>query len=447
MTGNGKPPVVRFAPSPTGPLHMGGARTALFNFLFARRHGGKFLLRLEDTDKKRSDPIYEKDILENLSWLGIAWDGLSRQSERVSAHESALKTLLRLGAAYEAEENEEKTGNVIRFKNPKEKIVFHDIIRGDISVDTADLGDFVIAKDMRTPLYHLAVVVDDADAGVTHIIRGEDHISNTPRQILIARALSAPEPHYAHIPLILSPGGGKMSKRNASAAVSEYKKNGYLASAIVNFLALLGWHPADNREIFTPDELIGVFDLHRVQRGGAVFDEEKLDWINKEHIALLGTSEKHAAVEAHLKKSGHLRALIAGHEERVARMTPVVLERIAKWGDITDMAEAGEWDFFFALPEVETKKLVWKKGRPGDVPEHLRHVAEILSRSSFESPEAIKEAVWPYAEEKGRGDVLWPFRYALSGREKSPDPFTIAYVLGREETIHRLEKAASLLQP
>ncbi|MEK7506432.1 MAG: glutamate--tRNA ligase, partial [Patescibacteria group bacterium] len=213
------PVITRFAPSPTGNLHVGSARTALFNYLFTKKHGGTFLLRIEDTDKERSKKEFEDDILHGLSWLGISYDGeIVRQSERTVLYKTYLERIVASGAAYEAEENKDKTGKVIRFKNPNKTVAFHDLIRGDISFDTAELGDFVVAKDKETPLYHLAVVVDDHEMGITHVIRGEDHISNTPRQILIQEAIGAKRPLYAHIPLILAPDRSKLSKRHGAVS-------------------------------------------------------------------------------------------------------------------------------------------------------------------------------------------------------------------------------------
>lgn len=437
--------VTRFAPSPTGNLHVGSARTALFNYLFAKKHSGTFLLRIEDTDKERSKKEFEEDILAGLSWLGISYDGIPvRQSERTDIYRSYLEKMIASGAAYEAEEREDKTGKVIRFKNPNKTITFHDLIRGDISFDTTELRDFVIAKDHETPLYHLAVVVDDHEAGVTHIIRGEDHISNTPRQILIQEAIGAKRPLYAHIPLILAPDRSKLSKRHGAVSVSEYEKAGYLPEALVNFLALLGWNPGTDKEIFSMEELIEQFDIEKVQKGGAVFNEEKLRWFNREHLRVLPHEEIVRLVLERLPEN--LRA--AAYENReVGRkvLERVILERIHVLSEVSELAESGEISFYFVLPEIDKEKIVWKKSAPEKTREHIARAVEIMNSASFESPDTIKESLMPLADKEGRGDVLWPIRYALSGRDTSPDPFTISYVIGKDETIKRLKHAEEVL--
>ena len=282
--------VVRFAPSPTGPLHIGGARTALFNYIFAKQRGGKFILRIEDTDKERSEKKYEEDILSGIKWLGIVPDEIYRQSERTEIYKRHLDALIKNGAAYISKEPK-KDGNgeveIVRFKNPNKRVAFSDMVRGEVSFDTAELKDFVIARSISEPLYHLAVVVDDFEMGITHIIRGEDHISNTPRQILIQEALGFSRPMYAHIPLILAEDRSKLSKRKHGEAVSlaHYRTEGYAPEAMINFLALLGWHPSasDASEVLSFTDLIAQFQLERVQKGGAVLDANKLNWLNKHY--------------------------------------------------------------------------------------------------------------------------------------------------------------------
>ena len=425
--------VTRFAPSPTGFLHVGGMRTALFNYLFAKAHGGKFILRIEDTDKERSKKEYEEDIVAGLSWLSLSYDEIYRQSERGEIYKKHLQAMLYKGSAYEAEENSDGTGKVIRFKNPNGKITFKDMIRGDISFDTAELGDFVIAKDMHTPLFHLAVVVDDFEMSITHIIRGEDHISNTPRQMLIQRAISAPEPLYAHIPLILAPDKSKLSKRHGAVSVNEYKAEGYLPEALINFLALLGWNPGTEKEIFTLSELIKEFNLEKVQKGGAVFDRTKLDWINREHLRKLPSKDLEIFVSDILKTQDSVL---------VKKITPLILERINKFSDINTMAAEGELAYFFERPQYSSEKLVWKKSDSKTTKRHIDRMIELFQNADFTSAESLKPAIWDYAEGEGRGDVLWPLRFALSGRDKSPDPFTIASILGKEETRERLRAAS-----
>lgn len=282
---------MRFAPSPTGPLHVGGARTALFNYLFVRQTDGQFILRVEDTDRERSRPEYEKEIIDGLAWLGITFDAVYRQSERTKIYQTHLNKLIKSGAAYLSREpKKEGSGEVevVRFRNPDKLISFQDIVRGEVSFDTTELKDFVVARSVTEPLYHLAVVVDDFEMGVTHIIRGEDHISNTPRQILIQEALGAPRPLYAHLPLILASDRSKLSKRKHGEAVSltHFRSLGISPKAMVNFLALLGWHPSDSdaSEVLSFPELVAQFRLERVQKGGAVFDLNKLNWLNKKYL-------------------------------------------------------------------------------------------------------------------------------------------------------------------
>ena len=436
MAESTKKVVTRFAPSPTGVLHVGSVRTALFSWLYARKHGGDFILRIEDTDEERSTKEFEEDILQGLSWLGLSHDHFYRQSERLPEHQAHLRRMIENGTAYESEDNNNGSGKVIRFKNTNETITFTDAVRGDITFDTTDLGDFVIARDMNHPLYHLAVVADDYDTGVTHVIRGEDGISNTPRQILIARAIGAELPIYAHIPLILAPDKSKLSKRHGAISLSAYREKGYLPEALLNFLALLGWNPGDEREIFSLKELIKEFSLERIQKSGAVFSTEKLDWVNKEHIKLLSPETIEEEVRKHFSE---------GHPDIVTKIIPLVTERISVWGDIEKLKEIGEFDYFFHAPTYEGKELLWKHLSREDAVQHIDKLKEMLQSSPYVSSEDIKTSVWVYAEEKGRGEVLWPLRYALSGRAKSADPFMIAYVIGRDETIARLVTAKRLL--
>lgn len=448
--------VVRFAPSPTGNLHIGSVRTALFNYLFARQHGGEFRLRIEDTDRERSTKEYTQNILEGLAWLGIEHDGdIPHQSERGEIYRKHTEHLIEIGAAYVSKEEPVKEGDrteVIRFKNPNKKIVFTDLIRGDIEVDTTDLGDFVIAKDIESPLYHLAVVVDDFEMGVTHIIRGDDGIANTPRQLLIQEALGAPRPVYTHIPLILSPDRSKLSKRHGAMAATEYKDLGYLPEAIVNFLALLGWNPGTEQEIFSMDELIKEFRLEKVQKGGAVFNTEKLDWFNKQHIMKLPEDVLADKMFAALPEE----ILIASwfKKDIFEKIIPIVQEKIVRFGEVPDMVS--EMKFFFLSPEysaeillpaVKGERDVTPEGKTKAV-ERIDKVIEMLqsiSEGDF-TDENIKAAIWEYATLEGRGNVLWPMRYALTGREKSPDPFVVAAVLGKDETILRLRAAQDKLR-
>ena len=287
--------VTRFAPSPTGFPHLGNFRTAIFAYLFAKKHKGSFVFRIEDTDKERSKKEYEENIIEGLNWLGLSYDKFYRQSENVNRHKFYLEKMIKEGNAYVSKE-EAKDGSgvikeLIRFKNPNINVTFKDEIKGEVTMNTEDLGDFIIAKNLNEPLFHLAVVVDDFEEGITHVIRGEDHVSNTSRQILIQRAIGAETPIYAHLPLVLGPDKLKLSKRRGALAVTEYKKLGFLPEAVLNGATFIGWNPGTEKEIFSRDELIVSFDLTRVQKSPAVFNQEKLEWFNKEHMKMLSQEE------------------------------------------------------------------------------------------------------------------------------------------------------------
>lgn len=434
----------RIAPSPTGVLHVGTARTALFNYLFAKKHSGAFIVRIEDTDKERSTKEYEENILEGLKWLSLTHDELHHQSEDVEHHKEAIQTLIDSGAAYVSEEESKNNPGekieVVRLKNPNKDITFTDLIRGDVTFNTEELGDFVIARRIDDPLYHLAVVVDDHRMEISHVIRGDDHISNTPRQILIQEALGYERPIYAHLPLILGADRSKLSKRHGATAVEMYKEKGYLPEAFLNYMALLGWHPETDEEIFSLEELINTFELERVQKGGAVFSEEKLDWVNKEHLTKLddATYTEHLPLE-------QITNLPQYSEERFQKVLPIIRERLHKFSDFS----AGEFSFFFETPAYEKENLLFKgKGDLEDTKKHLEYVEKTLSElknEAWSDEEALKASIWDYASEVGRGDVLWPLRYCLSGLEKSPDPFTLLSILGPEESISRIKKAIDIL--
>ncbi len=444
--------ITRFAPSPTGTLHIGSARTALFNAITARAMGGLMLVRIEDTDRERSTKAFEENILEGLSWLGISYDAFYRQSERGDVYERYINKLIDEGHAYEsAEEKDGRQGTVIRFRNPNTVVTFRDTIRGEVTFDTQELGDFVIARDRRNPLFHLAVVVDDHEMGVTHIIRGEDHISNTPRQILIQEAIGASRPVYAHLPLVLAPDKSKLSKRHGATSVDDYRMQGYLPDALVNFLALLGWSPDESvrqahNDIFTFDELVAAFSFDRIQKGGAVFDLEKLKWINKQHIKRLSEMERDAYLERYLPED--VRTLPDYSTERLHRVAPTLLERISIGDDLRTLHEKGEVGYFFERPQYEAKDVLWSK--EPDAPTARRHIDTVrtmlagMKEEDF-TEEKIKALLWEYATKEGRGAVLWPVRFALSGRNASPDPFVLSALFGKHETEERLAAASRLL--
>ncbi len=442
--------VTRIAPSPTGNLHVGTARSALFNYLFARHHGGEFILRIEDTDRARSTATFEEDITRGLEWIGLSWDSFYRQSERTALYREYLERIISSGRAYVSREPSPREGEgeneVVRLKNSGAIVRFNDLIRGDIEFDTKELGDFVIARSLDEPLYHLAVVVDDALMGVTHVIRGEDHISNTPRQILIQEALGFSRPAYAHIPLILAPDRSKLSKRHGAVSISTYRETGFLPEALVNYLALLGWNPGTDRELFSLDELVREFDLTRVQKGGAIFDIEKLSWFNHEHLKKLSADEFLALIEPRIP--ARVRGLSDYSVERLVRLVPAIRERVRTLAEFTDFAEKGEYDYCFAFEPPKPEIVHWKKDpNPKSTLRRLAKSLEILrgiSDSEF-IPTRIQEAVSAYAEGEGKGEVFWPLRVALTGRERSVDPATAAFVLGKEESLRRISAVSATL--
>ncbi len=448
--------VTRFAPSPTGLLHAATSRIAIFNFLFTRHHGGTFILRIEDTDKERSKKEYEENIIESLLWLGITYDEFYRVSERSEIHKSYIQKMISNGSAYVSYEEIKEEGDresVIRFKNPNKKMVFEDLIRGRIEIDTTDLGDFVVAKSVDEPLFHLAVVVDDFEMQVTHILRGEDHISNTPRQILIQEAIGAPTPFYAHFPIVLGKDRTKLSKRKGALALLEYRKKGYLKEALLNYITLVGWNPGGEQEIFSETELINLFSLDRVQKSGAIFDDTKLLWMNKEYIKRLPEEDWKKEILSRLP-SDILED--KSFEDRKEKILPLIWERISTFGEVEEMAQNGELGYFFtmtplAMPDLVLPPEKLRKGKEvtnestAKVLQHAANLLESISDSHF-TKEGIREVVFPYADEVGRGIVLWPLRYALSGREKSPDPFELADILGKKEALYRIQRAVELLQ-
>lgn len=425
--------VTRFAPSPTGLFHAGSYRTALFAYIYARKNNGKFILRIEDTDKARSKKEYEDNIVESLKWIGLDYDEFYRQSERVNIHRKAIEKLIADGHAYISKETPKEEGGrteVIRFKNPNKKVTWIDIIRGKVEFDTTELGDFVIAKGFDEPVFHLVVVVDDNDMGVTHIIRGEDHISNTPRQILIYEALGASLPQYAHIPLVLGSDRSKLSKRKGALPISEYRNRGYLSEAIINYMAFLGWNPGDEREIMSLQEIIEEFSLDKVHKSGAIFNEEKLNWMNRQYIEKLSD-------EDFIKLSG-----IFSKDEISEKVLPLLREKVQYFGQIPSLFN-DELSFIKSVATYEKEKLMWKQEKDISITKsHIGSVMEMMSdlNENFTQQE-IKDLIWPYAEKNGKGNVLWPMRYALSGKDKSPDPFVISSIIGKKETLARLKSA------
>ena len=464
-------PRVRIAPSPTGPLHIGTARTALFNYLYAKRTGGTFVLRLEDTDVARSTLAFEADILEELHWLGIEWDegpdaaggddrgpyAPYRQLKRMERHSEAAAALLAKDLAYPCyctpeertiREAEGRRG-AIRFRVPKERVGWDDLVRGEVEIDTANIGgDFVIVRSDGTPLYHFAVVVDDADMEMSHIIRGEDHISNTPKHILLFRALEHTVPRFAHLPLILNPDRTKMSKRKSQTAIADYRAQGFVPEAMVNYLSLLGWSTGTEEEILGLDELAGRFDLEHVQKGGAVFDRERLEWLNGQWIRRLGAEDLIERLQPFLeadREAGRIDRLPTAEELRP--LVPIIQERLPTLGAI------GELVGFLWLNDVtlDPAMLVPKRWDRDTTLSALRAARETIDGSvgpvTFEADE-LEPPMRGLAETRGwkAGDLFMAIRVAVTGRTAAPPLFDSLVALGRERTLARLDRAIETLE-
>ncbi len=441
--------VTRFAPSPTGRFHVGGIRTALYNYLYARKMKGTFILRCEDTDPIRSKKEHEDYFLELFEWLGFEYDAYYRQSERKEIYKNYLEKLIAEDKAYISKEEPKEEGQrdeVIRLRNPGKVVTFHDEVLGDISVDTTDLGDFVIARELDSPVYHFTVVIDDFEMGVTHIIRGQEHVSNTPRQILIQEAIGAPRPKYAHASIILNNERAKLSKRDPLVRPAlEYRDEGYLPDGMLNFMSLLGWNPGTDQEIFTKADLIEAFSLERLQKPGAIFNPDKLEWVNHEHIKMLPKEEK---MEYAKKFIPDLLKAHPNFEKEFPLFAPLLIERISHFGEIHELCLAGEIDFYLNRPSLSKEQLYWKEDKDDTViANRLKKVVEIISElPESNTADEVKSAIWDFAEKEGRGQVLWPTRMSLSGRDKSPDPFTLISQLGRDESIERIKSAIVVLE-
>lgn len=438
--------VTRIPPSPTGRLHIGTARTALFNYLFAKHHGGNVVFRSEDTDKARSKSEYEEEIIQGLNWLGIFWDEFSRQSERSLRYRELLERIVAEGKAYVSREpgkdDPSKTVEIVRLKNPGKSVTFTDLVRGDITFDTKELGDLVIARSLGDALYHFAVVVDDMDSGVTHVIRGEDHISNTPRQILIQEALGATRPAYVHLPLIVDERRAKLSKRSGATSVIDYKDEGFLPEGLINYLALLGWNPGDDREDFSLEQLVAEFSLDGVQKSGAMWNREKLLSVNQRWMRKL--SDEDFAQEL---------TLPSGVGDTLPKVIPLLKERARTFREANELL-TGELSCLFAPPELHRHTLAAKELPNRPIAEvSLKDVMEaVKTLPEGASSEEVKGLIMPLADAQealgkgGRGAVLWPLRYALSGLERSPDPFTLISILGPTESLSRIRHAVAILE-
>ncbi|MDO8524037.1 MAG: glutamate--tRNA ligase [bacterium] len=489
---------VRMAPSPTGPFHIGSARTALFNYLFAKKYQGKFIIRIEDTDQTRSKKEWEDSIKKSLNWLGLDYDeglekggpyGPYRQSERSEIYKKYIEKLLAKGNAYwcscsqevktpnqvhihkcdcaENQKGQIRTG-VIRFRTPEIEISFNDLSKGKITYDASLFGDMVIAKNLDEPLYNLACVVDDFEMQISHVIRGEEHISNTPRQILLAGALNIKPPQYLHLPLILNQQRAKLSKRDPSIAakVSDYIEQGYLQEAVVNFIAFLGWNPGGKEEIFSLKELEKEFSIEKIQKSGAIFNAQKLDFLNGYFIRKMPLEKLTELCLPYLADAGlvggparnasqarHNFADVSGRSdagggvaiEKIAPMVALYQERLKKLSEIPELI-----DFFFKENlEYEKELLIWKGAGDSEIIDNLDKLLNIISNieESNWTKEKLNEIIMPIANEIGdRGKILWPLRVVLSGKKASAGPFEIAEVLGKGKTIQRIKQAIEKLE-
>jgi len=470
--------VTRFAPSPTGFMHVGNLRTALYSYLLAKKNKGTLILRIEDTDKEREVTGAQEHILKVLKWVGIKWDegpdigGPSApyiQSQRLDLYKKYAQKLIDKNLAYpdpyteeevenfrkKAEEEKKpflfreyrpekfekwEEGKPLRFKVPEIKIQnWHDLVFGDLSAGPEALDDFILIKSDGYPTYNFCHIVDDIEMGITHVVRGQEYISSIPKYLSLYEALETKPPVFVCLPHIMGKDGNKkLGKRDGAKDALSYKEEGYLSEALVNFLALLGWHPSDDKEIFTMDELVQSFEVERIQKSGAQWNDDKLNWINKEHIKKLPPEELKKYVFEYLPQ-----------ELRLEKLVPIIVERISKFGDIKDAVANGELDFFYKKPAIKIDKLIFKNLPKDRIVKNLEEVSEILSGMDEKdfSKEKIKEILMKLGETKeSKGEILHPIRFALSGLDKSPDPFLISEILGKEETLSRINFAILILK-
>ncbi len=426
---------VRFAPSPTGFLHIGSARTALFNWLYAKNQNGKFLLRVEDTDMERSKEEYLDEILDSLKWLGMEPDEeLFFQSKRVPIYEKYAKKLLDEDKAY-YEETEK--GKAVRFKNPKEKIVFYDIIKGKIEFDSGEFADLVLMKSDGTPTYNFACVVDDIEMSITHVIRGEDHISNTPKQIMLYNALGEKPPKFVHIPLILGEDRSRMSKRHGATAIADYKEKGYFPEAIINFLALMGWSPKDNREKLSTEQIIKLFSLKSIKSTPAVFDIKKLDWLNSEYIKAYPPEKMANLIAPLLIKKGLLKK---DYDKRW--FESVIKAYSTRFSNIDDFIIQAAFCF---KEKIDFDQGAVKEHINKDALSYIEKYRERIEKAAGFDEKTLEKIARQLAEELGINwaRIIHPTRVAVTGRSVSPGIFTVLVLLGKERVLKRLKDIQS----
>ncbi len=467
--------VTRFAPSPTGFIHVGNVRAALYAWLWTKKNNGTFILRIEDTDKEREVEGSIAHIIESLKWLGLDWDegpgtdGPNKpylQSERLDTYKKYAQIFIDKGLAYPDPYTEEQVEEFrkkaeeekrpflyrdhrpevfetwdgtkpLRFKIPEIKTYhWHDVVFGDLSAGPEALDDFIMIKSDGYPTYNFAHIVDDTEMGITLVMRGQEYISSTPKYLAMYEALGIKPPVYACLPHVLAPGGQKkLGKRDGAKDVLDYRNEGYLPETMINFLSFLGWNPGGEKEIFTREELINIFEIDRIQKSGAQMNLEKLDWMNKEHMKLLPKEEVEKNILERLPD-----------DFKNPKIVPMIFERIVKWSDVETMLSSGELNYFVNTPEYLKEKLNYKDTTVEKTSENLNLIIgalESIEEADF-NLENIKTAVMSIADQaESRGAVLHPMRYALTGLDKSPDPFTVASILGKNETINRLQKAVS----
>lgn len=485
--------VTRFAPSPTGFMHVGGVRTALYAWLFARKHKGQFILRIEDTDQKREVEGSLEHIMKSLKWLGLEWDQgpdvggpfapyiQSERLKKLNIYQKYAEKLIENGYAYADTKSEEELdvlrkkaddekrpflyrehrpentpawtqGIPLRFKvRELKRTVWQDVVRGELSAGPEALDDFILIKSDGYPTYNFAHIVDDIEMGVTHVVRGQEFISSTPNYIAVYEALGATEPLYVTAPPIMGEDGKrKLGKRDGAKDILDYEKEGYLPDTMINFLTFLGFNPGGEKEIFTVEELIKVFDFEKVHKSGAQWNDDKLDWMNKEHMKLMLDIDREVEIKKRLLMNDEIaKNEMVYNDAFMSKLYPIIFDRISKWGDIDVLINDGELSYFFSKPVYEPTLLAWKDTSSTDAKKHLIFVKSIFDNANadnFINPEAVKSLVFDYATQEGRGNVLWPLRVALSGKEKSPDPFTLAYVLGKEETVGRINDAVEKIK-
>ena len=429
---------VRFAPSPTGNLHIGGARTALFNWLYAQAKQGKFILRIEDTDRVRSKKEYLQEILSSLKWLGLNWDEIYYQSQRFHIYREYADKLLEKGLAYTEKSripNSQSQTEAVIFRVRPQKIKVTDLIRGEIEFDAEVLKDQVLIKSDATPTYNFACVVDDATMGITHVIRGDDHISNTPKQIILYQALNFPIPEFAHLPLILGKGGGRLSKRTGATSISDYRRMGYLSPALVNYLLLLGWAPGENREIIDIQQAIKLFDIKEVNKTAATFDLDKLNWMNNQYLKTADTQKLTDELIPLLIEKNYIP------RENFDRQFIFSLVRLFQ-PRLSTLKDFLDWADFFFLKEIKIDPQAREKYLTRDFSAEFKLFSDRLEAlDKFEVPE-IEECFRKLIKELDieSKTLIHPIRVALTGKTVGPGLFEVIYHLGKAKTKERLLK-------